>query len=361
MSPLSHQPQRTKILSQIMSPRISAQKKSRQSMTSTHNRKRAANARRFPFFKLPAELRNNIYSLVVITGQEFIIQDMHLDDLKRLQDKGTYQRRSTYLPTDHVCDKECWPESPDVQDRQPCIFKCPWSRPLKTTYMAAAPVWNDDMTTVMLLNKQSRDEVAFIFYGSNTFHFRTMSSLTPFMKDRTPESRKYIHRLYLLLTIHDRDWDAIFAEHGRPATWNTAFSNLSELSHVNIRSLSIHIDDTKAHLLTNGMKLRSRSMLWLHKLSKFKNLETLGVEYCCIDWSEFHMDGESQTEEELWQFLAPRVLKKEDDDHSPCALQKRRIWGGSRTLSSCHVYTLMRNYRMLAMKTDQERAGLRTS
>lgn len=292
----------------------------------------AANARSFPFFKLPAELRNKIYCLLVITGQDVVIQDMHLDDFKSRQDNGTYQCRSTYLPTDHVCYRDGWPESLHSQYREPCSIKDPWSRPLKTTYMVDyAQKWNDDISTVMLLNKQFKEEVAYIFYGRNTFHFTTMSSLTAFVKDRTVESRKYIQLLHLLLAVDDRDWDAVFAEQGRPATWNTAFSTLLKLPHLNIRRLFIHVDDTKAKLFTDGMNLRSRSMLWLHKLSKFENLEMLGVEYC-FSCKNIQLCRKSQTEEELWQFLAPRVLKREADDHNPDALQKRRMKGEPLTI-----------------------------
>ena len=311
----------------------------------------AANARPFPFFKLPPELRNKIYCLVVITGQDLIIQDIHLDDFKKRQDKGTYQRRSTYLPTDHVCDRGGWPEGHNSRTGEPCTFKDPWSRPPKTTYMvaAAAPTWSLYMTTVMLLNKQSREEVAYIFYGRNTFHFATMSSLMPFMKDRTPESRKYIQRVHLVLTVDNRDWDAVFAEHGRPATWNTAFSTLSKLPQVNIRRLFIHVDDNKAHLLTAGLKLRSRSMLWLHKLSRLENLEMLGVEYCFRTLGNHQQWRESKTEEEFWRLLAPRVLKREADDHGPDALQKRRFWGGSNAFRSCRTYTNMRKMDTLKL------------
>ena len=56
---------------------------------------------------------------------------------------------------------------------------------MKTTSTLGTPRSTETMTTTMLsLDKQSREEVASIFYGENTFHFTTMSTLTPFMKDR---------------------------------------------------------------------------------------------------------------------------------------------------------------------------------
>lgn len=56
---------------------------------------------------------------------------------------------------------------------------------MKTTYTLGTPRSTETTTTTMLsLDKQSREEAASIFYGENTFHFTTMSTLTPFMKDR---------------------------------------------------------------------------------------------------------------------------------------------------------------------------------
>lgn len=64
---------------------------------------------------------------------------------------------------------------------------------MKTTYTLGTPGSTETMTTTMLsLDKQSREEVPSLFYGENTFHFTIMSTLTPFMKDRTAETRKYI-------------------------------------------------------------------------------------------------------------------------------------------------------------------------
>lgn len=300
------------------------------------------NASPFPFFKLPAELRNEIYRLVVITGQDLIIQDMHLQEFEESQRCGIFQSRSTYLATDHACGRGIWPETDQSRAAEPCLFKEISFKSIKTTYTLGIPNSIDTTTIAMLsLNKESREEVAFIFYSENTFHFTTMSSLVPFMKDRTAETRKYIQRLLFTLTVDDRDWDAIFTEYGRPTTWNTAFSSLVKLPHVNIKKLCVQIDDTKAKILKDGLNLRPRSMLWLHKLSKLENLENLGLRYISrkrLVETEFwdflvpmQKGVDDETEQDLWRFLAPKMLKKEADDHSPDALQQRRIWDFSDT------------------------------
>ena len=309
------------------------------------------NASPFPFFRLPAELRNEIYHLVVITGRDLIIQDMCLQNFEESQRYGTFQSRSTYLPTDHVAGRhiDCVPYQCGAVAG--CTFDDIMFKPMKTTYTLGIPNSIDTTTIAMLsINKETREEVAFIFYGENTFHFITMSSLVPFMKDRTMETRKYIQRLLLTLTVEYQERDAIFTEYGRPSTWKTAFSSLVKLPHVNIKKLCVQVDDTKGRIFKGGLNLRSRSLLWLHKLSKLENLEKLGLR--CIEvrrlqhidfWDRLvpvqeWVDGE--VGQELWRFLAPKMLKKEADDHSPDALQQRRIWDFSDTGKSCRTHII---------------------
>ena len=295
-----------------------------------------ADASPFPFFKLPAELRNIIYRLIVTTGRSLIVGDMHYLEFAICQENGTYQTRSTYLVKDHNC----------LQDRYPCGLQ-PW----RTTYKIRKPDSIDSMTAAMLsLNKQSRDEVAFLFYGENIFHFVTMSSLLPFLKDRTVETRKYIRRLRLTLKVDHGTWIAIFPECGKSATWNAAFSALVKLPHLNIETLCVTIDD-RDKLLVRGLVDRARSTLWLRNLSKLGNLDKLGVRhdvkyvdrYEVDTWkylgrqandprqsSSTHEETDDLIEQELWQMLAPKMLKKEADDHSPDALLDRRIWDFSK-------------------------------
>lgn len=296
-----------------------------------------------------------IYRLVVVNGQRLTIQTMHLQDFEKSQDSGAYRSRSTYVATDHECHIPAEPGEWPAGSIRSCLVKHIRFGPcMKTTYTIDTPESYHTTTTTMLsLNKESREEVASIFYGENTFHFTAMSSLMPFMKDRTVETRKYIRSLWLTLTVDHRDWDAILTEYSRPASWNTAFSSLLKLPNVEIKQLYVQLDDTESEILRDGLNLRSRSMLWLHKLSKLENLEMLGVRYDIRQWKiswcwgrshtfkPYHTveQDNSQTEQELWRVLAPKMLKKEADDHTPDALQKRRIWDWSDTFTSVDTYT----------------------
>ena len=295
--------------------------------------------RPFPFLKLPPEVRNIIYRLVVITEQCLFVRDMHRQEFEKGRENGTYQSRSTYLAPDHICNLNLRPCAP----LHSCLQKDLRFGPTKTTYTLGKSHLANTTAAMLSLDKQSREETASIFYGENSFHFTTMSSLIPFMKDRTPETRKYIQRLWLVLVVDDRNWDTIFVEQGRPAVWNTAFSSLLKLSHMNIRKLCIQIEDRGLKVILDAPNLRARSMLWLHKLSRLENLEMLGLQYTVGDWkyrgrrvslrgllAPVMEEMNGTTEHELWSLLAPKMLMKEVDDHSPDGLQRRRIQDFSR-------------------------------
>lgn len=289
----------------------------------------------FPFFKLPPELRNIIYGLVTATGRTWMVRDMHPEEFKRSRERETDQVRSTYLATDHVCPLPLGQSTPIP--RRCSFIEDKRLGPQKTTYTLNVPRPIASMATKMLcIDKRIRDEFACVFYGENTFQFTSMSSLMPFLKDRPEGTRKYIQRLQLNLVIEERDWNAVYAEYGRPATWNKAFSSVLKLPGVNIKKLCIHIDDKRGGTLKTGLNLHSRSMLWLHKLSGIGNLNMLGLAYSVGEWkSQYGLtqgkliapvkeQAHTETEKKLWAFLAPKMLKKETDDHSPEVLQQRR-------------------------------------
>ena len=290
----------------------------------------ATKPRPFPFFKLPPELRICIYRLFFVTGQSLIIRDMHLDEFEKSQANGTYRSRSTYLAKDHICNGNPFPDCRPCGRGRSCLVQDPKTGPSKLTYTLGSPSSVDATTmTVLSLDKRFREEVASIFYGQNTFHFLTMSSLMPFMKDRTLETRIYIRRLRLTLALDIQTWHPDCRGKSGPATWIKAFSSTLKLPHLNVKELFIQIDDSQDSI--EYFNLHSRSMLWLQKLSKFKNLEMLGLRHSVQPWPNYRPEVNIKTEQELWGFLAPKMLKREADDHSPDALLKRRIWDFSRT------------------------------
>ena len=309
------------------------------------------------FFRLPPEIRNLVYDYTVVRGRTLIIRDMLPQEWRRCR------ARSTFLATDHNCHSICWVVAIS-HDTIPCPLRDRWNGPMPSSYtlsqalLAAESIPGLSTTLAMLsLDKRTREEVASIFYSENTFHFYSISSLLPFMKDRPEDTRKYIHRLQLTFTIDERNWYEHTDEHRRPAAWDTALSSLRALPHLNIKTLYLKIDDMRKGMLLRGLGLKlesSRSMHWLHTLSNLNNLDQFGLEYSCNPLRERkknknenaksktpddpphvskRVKGNNRTEEELWAFLAPRMLKKMSDDdgdeHNADALQKRRIWPGT--------------------------------
>lgn len=190
---------------------------------------------------------------------------------------------------------------------------------------------------MLFVNRQVRLEAASVFYGVNTYLFSTMSSVIPFFKDRTPETRKFVHSIQLNLPIYRSDWYSITTAYNRPDTWKKAFAFLAKLLHLGLKTVCILINDENDNLYVDDSELETKHMQWLHQLSKITNLDKLSVTYTYRQWQweryPFHRyyggdslreEIDSQTEQEIWAFLAPKMLKMPGDDVN--ALLERRIW-----------------------------------
>ena len=75
---------------------------------------------------------------------------------------------------------------------------------------------------------------------------------------------------------------------------------------------------------------------WANTLCEtFTNLDSLGFQYCEDVWcgalSEDHRTGFlTMVQKEYWNSLAPKMLRKIDDQHDPDSLQHRRIMPAGR-------------------------------
>lgn len=277
------------------------------------------------FLDLPAEIRNKIYRLSLITGRVLLIRDMFPPVYMARKKSGLRPLRSTYTAPDHVLGSsgDEWP-----------IAQCPPRLPLvslkekfeTTTYKlmgAAGP--EGDAIKLLALSRQIRQEAGSIFYGENTFHFTTMSSLVPFFKDRMPDTRHYINSVQLALHILPEDWYPAFLERGRPQAWKRAFSALCKLPNLNIKQLCIRLDDSWSQMYTEGLCLHTPEMRWLHKLGEISSLDSLGVEYITRCAPAGLLIEGNVIQGELWEFLAPKMLtKRNGEDHDAEALQYRR-------------------------------------
>lgn len=288
------------------------------------------------FLDLPAEIRNAIYRLCLLTNnQTLAIRDMHPDEYQRMKEQGQRPWRSAYTAPDHPACMCSWCDtfsSPLRMSDTRMMFET-------TTYIMANAKSLKEITFALLaVNHQIRQETASIFYGTNTFVFGTMSSLVPFLRDRAPDTRKHINSLQLELRIHEHNWYPSFTEHGRSEAWKRAFTALNKLPHLNLKKLRIKLFDAESNFYSHGLKAHTPQMRWLHRLAGISTLDYLGVQYIerddIYDTSSWPLKAHD-TEKELWSFLAPKMLAKVDGgDQDAEALQHHRITllGTSSTL-----------------------------
>lgn len=211
-----------------------------------------------------------------------------------------------------------------------------------TTYtLSNAAALENTTIGLLAVNHQVRQEAGSLFYGANTFNFGTMSSLVPFLRDRPPDTRIYINSLQLELHIYEFNWYPSFAEHGISEAWKRAFTALKKVPHFSLKKLRIKIDDRECHFYREGLKTHTPQMRWLHRLAEISTLDSLGVRYLVQNLGDpgpWHrgpgipIDGRN-TEQELWEFLAPKMLTRmEGESHDAESLKHRRI-----TLLGCGV------------------------
>ena len=169
----------------------------------------------FPFLDLPGEIRNQIYDLAIVKDEYRLVWVNNNHKSKSL----TYRHpRSTttskiVLPKEPVLPKDAAQRrrSLDIKNKPKAIRER-----LPSDYYGAIP------TTLLLVNKQTHDEAASVFYAKSTFHFHALGTLRHFLDQLTPVATKSITNLALKYQAygnpqfkdsrpwkakHDRLWD----------------------------------------------------------------------------------------------------------------------------------------------------------
>lgn len=133
--------------------------------TETQDSPQQYNQALFRFLDLPAEIRNKVYRLCLIKRTVMEICDLTPDQYAAKKCGGYRSRRSTYTAEDHPSG--------------PLPYTYTWSNPYwpleETTYTwrrnhrEYPPV--DSGIDLFLVNRQLRQEAAYIFYGTNVFLF----------------------------------------------------------------------------------------------------------------------------------------------------------------------------------------------
>ena len=283
----------------------------------------------FPFSELPPEIRNRIYQLALVHSEPIGMKSKYCLDFNgcsifqsRDSEQSSYSTReftSRTTPrsstkrhnvlTTYTVDRDSYPKA-------------------GTSPLAYA---------LLSVNRQIRNEAVAIFYGENTFRFESMNALVPFLQDRSPTTLKLIKSLQLVFRLVEPDLQSLrlpFSFNERPYCADpgdvaTICSDLSRFNDLNLRDLSIILDDRTGDFDVNQQ--------WVQSLiESVNNLDALGIAYHGFflngmpnDWDEYDLTKYnlhcSQMEKSFWNYMAPRMLRRTNDQHHPDTLEHRNI------------------------------------
>lgn len=271
------------------------------------------------FLKLPAEIRNKIYFLTLVTVC-VTIEDLHPDAWQAEKEAG-HATRTSYKTKDHLedfCYLDCG---------QPCILNNTKGMNAKISYTLAEDVTRP-VIGMLALNRQIRAETVPIFYGSNVLCFGSMSALVPFLADRSELSLQWMRHfkfdmqidpLYIQKLRHELRYEGLAR----------SFSKLTKFPALNLRKLEVSVDDVACGYDWE-LKLDTKPQRWIHKMARnITKLDMLGVTLYSDSIGHLISDrmvSEDPASKLLWDFLAPKMLKKiQDEPHDAESLLKRRI------------------------------------
>ena len=217
---------------------------------------------------------------------------------------------------------------------------------MHTTYALAKNSFRQPFYTPLIfgflfINRQIRHEAVSFFYGENTFHFESMKAIIPFLQDQSAATLGAITSLQFRFRLVHEDYDedrptyvGEYHEHpygAFPGDLADICQDLGEVENLNTKRLRILISDPQgdfesipSDLLDDDAGWWGYEMNWIHRLPEsVTDLEAFDIVYY---GSPENADGDvRKVETGLWNFLAPRMLRRIGDRHDPYTLQDRRI------------------------------------
>ena len=141
----------------------------------------------FPFLRLPAEIRNKIYRLVLLVHGHLRICTLKPWEYKQRKSRGSFVHRRVYRRATHI-----YRRATHVCRNQQVIVPASYALDKLTKDL-------DWSTSMLQVNRQIRNEGIVIFYGLNTFNFSDPSVIVPFLLDQTYEAIQALDDVVLTL------------------------------------------------------------------------------------------------------------------------------------------------------------------
>ena len=250
-----------------------------------------------------------------------IVEDLHPEEWQAEEEAG-HATRTSYKTKDHT-EMAC---SYSFQTGKTCSLFNWQSKNAKVSYKLGENFYPRAPTIGMLaLNRQTRAEAVPIFYGKNEIFFSSMSAVVPFLEDRSELSLQSIHYFHFEMEV-----DRVKYQKRRSEGWARTFTDFPKFGSLKLQKLTVCVKDPECRYAWK-LKLDTKLQRWIHELAEnITNLDMLGVTFDFSIMGELTQDEmvkeDSCTEELLWEFLAPKMLKKVGDEpHEAHSLLKRRI------------------------------------
>ena len=249
------------------------------------------------------------------------VQDLHPEEWQAEEEAG-HATRTPYKTKDHT-DMTC---SYSFETGKTCTLFNEQSKNAKVSYTLERSSYLTARTIGMLaLNRQTRAEAVPIFYGGNEIYFSSMSAVLPFLEDRSELSLQSMHYFHFEMEV-----DRVKYQKRRSEGWARIFAEFPKFGSLKLQKLTVCVKDPECRYAWK-LKLDTKLQRWIHELAKsITDLDMLGVIFDFSIMGEMTQDEnvkeDSPTEELLWEFLAPKMLKKVGDEpHDAHSLLKRRI------------------------------------
>lgn len=207
-----------------------------------------------------------------------------------------------------------------------CTFRDKRWKNSKVSYtMQRGPYRTPPTIGMLALNRQTRAEAISVFYGGKKIHFQSMSALLPFLRDRCELSLQSLQCFDLDIGV-----DGARSQTSRQEGWARIFADLARFGRLSLQKLTIRIYDPCCCYAWK-QKLEIKAQHWVHEMARnITNLDMLGVRFNFSMLGELTPDrvvrANNPTVRLLWEFLAPKMLKKiGDEPHDARSLLRRRI------------------------------------
>lgn len=264
------------------------------------------------FLDLPAELRNEIYDLLLIRSSPIVLHDTHPGPNRN----NRRVRSHTKSRIETASEDHARPRGQGGMSAY-CLDKCLCPEPLNTV--------------LLRVNQQIRTEALPVFYAKNVFSFRDIGTLIPFIKSQSEAAQVSVQNLELHFNFGK---GALLVS--QPPIESDDFhricSGLRSLETLKSQKVSILIHDRGGHFMRSA--LCGKVPGWMESLSEnIRDLDFLGFAFQgpdCLMKSDHPRSHEflDIVDEQLWEFLAPRMLKQVGNDHNAESLHNRRVHCG---------------------------------